>query len=203
MPLLLSLWLLGGFPPSGERRFPPAKSGDHVSIKVLPDDPVLGPLAAPVTLIEYADFQCPFCRRIQVTIDQVLAAYQGRIRLIHKDLPLDIHPRAFVAAEAARCAAEQQRFWEFRSALFAEEPSLEDEVLLRAAQASRVVAAPFQACLVSHRYLKPVHESVEDALRLGFYSTPTFVINGRVMVGVAPLQDFRQWIDEALRRPGR
>jgi protein-disulfide isomerase len=194
--LVLSLLFAGQVPPAAAS-VPPARTGDTVAISVSPNDPSIGSPGAPVTLIEFADFQCPFCRRVQPLLDKLLVEYRGRIRLIHKDLPLDIHDRAFPAATAARCAAEQHRFWEFRRALFAT-PSLEDEGVRGAASASGVALAPFEACIASHRYDPLVKESIAEALSRGFYSTPTFVINDRVMVGVAPIQDFRSAIDKAL-----
>jgi protein-disulfide isomerase len=122
--------------------------------------------------------------------------------LVHKDLPLDIHDRAFVAAEAAHCAFDQHRFEEFRRVLLIT-PILDNKGLREAATSSGLALKDFDACLASRRYEGFVKNSVAEALRHGFYSTPTFVINGRVTVGVMGTTDLRNAIDEALAASGR
>jgi protein-disulfide isomerase len=173
------------------------RSGDHVSFPVGPGDPALGPPGAPVTMIELSDYECPFCRRAEGMVRQILSTYKGQIRLIHKDFPLDIHSRAIPAAEAARCAGEQNRFWEMRRALMSPDNLLTDESLDQARAALGLAKAPFDGCLASKKYEPSVRASVKQALDLGFHTTPSFIVNGRVVVGVAPAE-LRQAIEAAL-----
>jgi protein-disulfide isomerase len=179
-------------------RASPAQTGDRLRVPITAKDLSLGPPGAPVTIIEFSDFQCPFCRRAEPTVVHLLAQFAGRIRFIHRDLPLDIHLRSFPAAEAAHCAAEQQRFWDMRRALLGADASLDDETLRQAAAAAGLQGGPFAACIASHRYRGLVQDSVNEALRLGLYTTPTFVINGRVFVGFASPQALQQAVNDAL-----
>jgi len=177
---------------------PPAQTGDKVVVPVPPGAPGTGSAGARVTIQEFADYDCPYCRRVQPTLEKLLADYKGRIRIVYRDLPLDIHPRSTAAAVAAHCAADQGRFWEYHRALFAA-PDLGEESLKGLAQSLKLDAASFASCRASKRYESVVERSVQEALRHGFYSTPTFVINGTVVVGAQAEGLFRESIDEALK----
>ncbi len=160
--------------------------------------PRRGPAAAPVTIIEFSDFQCPYCRRAQATLSELFSRYPDQISLAHKDMPLaEIHPEAQSAAEAARCAGEQGKFWEYHDALFAL-PSLSSAAYEQAAQSLQLDAPKFRACLDSHRYLSQIRADADEAQSLGVASTPTFIINGTVLEGAQPTVAFSRLIDAEL-----
>lgn len=166
--------------------------------------PSRGPATAPVTIVEFSDFHCPFCRRVQPTLDEILARYPDQVRLVYRDLPLDgLHPQARRAAEAARCAHEQGRFWPYHDQLYAAGPDASDATLQRLASEAGLDVAAFTACLASGRHRAGIQKDVEDAERLGLTGTPGFFINGRPLSGAQPLEAFVQIIDDELKRAGR
>lgn len=163
--------------------------------------PVRGNPDAPVTIVEFSDFHCPFCRRAHPVIQQLLAKYGDRVRLVYKDMPLDnLHPNARAASEAGLCAAAQGKFWEFHDKLFASEPDSSPATLNRLAQEVGIDVAPFEACYKERRFKTQVEASVQDGSRLGVTGTPTFFINGRNVTGALPLESFAKVVDEELKR---
>jgi protein-disulfide isomerase len=158
-----------------------------------------GPSEAPITIVEFSDYQCPFCRRWHDQVSQDLfAAYPGKIRLVFRNLPLtSIHPDAFSAAEAAMCAGEQDAYWEFHDRLFGGE-LLGTQVYLQYARDLGLDLTPFEACLNDRKYQAEVQADSDFALNLGVRSTPTFFINGLAIVGAQPLDVFKQVIDKEL-----
>jgi len=173
-------------------------------IEISVDDPSLGPADAPVTLVEFADFQCPFCGRLLPTIKQLRQRYGDRLRVVWKDFPLRrIHPQAFHSAEAANCAREQGKFWEYHDRLFSNQQALSDAALKQYARDSGIDAARFDACLDSSKYEARVRDAAAVAARLGFTSTPTTYINGRMISGAKPYEAFRAVIDDELDRMAR
>lgn len=167
-------------------------------------DPFLGAATAPVTIVEFSDFQCPFCQRVVPTLKQVQQKYGDRVRIVWKDFPLtQIHPQAFDAARAGNCAQEQGKFWEFHDQLFANQGALEIEALKRYAAAAGLDGARFAQCVDSGKYQARVQAGLEAGGRLGIGSTPTTFINGRVVTGAQPLDVFVGIIDEELARAGR
>jgi protein-disulfide isomerase len=163
-------------------------------------EPTLGPDAAPVKIVAFADYQCPYCQRAQGVVDQILKTYGGRVQLVHRDFPLDGHSQAFVAARAARCAGEQGRFWDYHRSLMLEKGDMTDPDLRKRAQGLKLDLGPFTACLGSERHDAAIRGGVEAGQRLGVSSTPTFFINGQLLVGARPLEDFQEVIDAELRR---
>lgn len=159
----------------------------------------LGPADAPITLVEFSDYQCPFCRRWHDEVyEPLLAAYPGKIRLVYRHLPLtSIHPDAFSAAEAAMCAGEQDAYWQYHDKLFSSE-SLGNAVYLQYAQDLGLNMQTFEACLTDHKYQKTIEDDSNFAIDLGIRSTPTFFINGLAIVGAQPLDVFKQVIDKEL-----
>ena len=159
----------------------------------------LGPKNAPITLVEFSDFQCPFCRRWHEQVYQpLLAAYPGKIRMVYRHFPLtSIHPDAFAAAEASMCAGEQDAFWTFHDKLFGGE-SLGSQVYTQYAQELSLDMTAFEACMADHKYQKAIQTDVDFAVNLGIRSTPTFFINGLAIVGAQPLEVFKQLIDKEL-----
>ncbi len=161
---------------------------------------VLGPKDAPVAIVEFSDFQCPFCKAVVPTLKQVMAEYKGKVKLVFRDFPLDIHPLAPKAHEAARCAAEQQKFWEYHDLLFERSPNLSLPELKQYAADLKLVGASFAKCLDSGKYRQAVADDVQEAARLGASGTPTFFINGRLLVGAQPLTAFQKVIDAELTK---
>ncbi len=162
------------------------------------DAPRRGPSAAPITVVEFSDFQCPFCKRAQSVLREILARYGDLVSLVFKDLPLArIHPEAQRSAEAAHCAREQGKFWEFHDALFAQE-SLSPETPGLIARSLSLDGERLQSCLESHRFQFPVEASLRQASELGLTSTPSFLINGILVIGAQPLEVFTRVIDAEL-----
>lgn len=161
--------------------------------------PSRGPASAPVTIVEFSDFHCPFCRRVQPVLSELLARYPTQVRLVYRDLPLDsLHPQARRAAEAARCANDQEKFWPFHDALYERGPDASTETLRAAATAVGLDLAAFEQCLGSGKHREAVQEDVEEAQSLGAEGTPAFFINGRFLSGAQPLETFVKVIDEEL-----
>jgi len=163
------------------------------------DAPVRGAATAPVTIVEFSDFHCPFCRRAQPVINQVLAKYGDKVKLVFRDFPLDnLHPQARAAAEAARCATEQGKFWEFHDQVFANDADGSPAGLDRLAKQAGIDVGAFERCRTSGKYKTVVQASNQEGTRLGITGTPTFFINGRTLVGAQPLEAFTKVIDEEL-----
>lgn len=170
-------------------------------VAVAADDPSIGPANAPVTVVEFSDFQCPFCQRVVPTIKEIKARYGDRVRVVWKDFPLtQIHPQAFDAARAGNCAQEQGKFWEFHDQLFANQAALQVDALKRYAAAVGMDAARFNQCVDSGKYEARVQAALDAGGKLGVGSTPTTFINGRAISGAQPLEAFVSVIDEELAR---
>lgn len=163
-------------------------------------EPTLGPPDARVRIVAFADFQCPYCQRAQTVIDQVMKTYGGRVQLVHRDFPLEGHPQAFDAARAARCAGEQGRYWEYHRSLMMERGDMTAPDLLARAKSVKLDVGPFRACLGSDRHDNAIRDGVAAGLRLGVNSTPTFFVNGQMLVGARPFEDFQEAIDAELKR---
>jgi protein-disulfide isomerase len=163
------------------------------------DDPSIGPEDAPITIIEFSDYQCPVCQSwYQQVYEQLLANYPNQIRFVYRDLPLPMHPEALPAAEAANCAGEQGAYWKYHDALFSMEYGLSREAYEKYATDLGLDLKAFTACLDSHRYQDEVQADASDAASVGINSTPTFVVNGRVLIGAHPFANFQAVIDEEL-----
>jgi protein-disulfide isomerase len=165
--------------------------------------PFVGATVAPVTIVEFSDFHCPFCQRAEDTIGQILSRYGDRVRLIWRDYPIDnLHPQSRQAHEAARCASDQGKFWPYHKALFAGPPKPPDQ-LPAVAQETGLDMASFKACVASGKHQAAVQQDIEEGKRLDVTGTPTFFINGRLLAGAQPLEAFVRVIDDELARSGR
>ncbi len=153
---------------------------------------------AEVVITEFSDFQCPYCKAVQPTLKQLLREYEGRVRLDFKHLPLEQHPLAAASAQAAFCSGKQGHFWEYHDALFATD-GISKEFLQSAAIRSGLQLDAFQACLDSPESRSAVVADLREAKRLGIESTPTFLINGKLLRGAASLDQFKLIIDRELR----
>lgn len=161
--------------------------------------PSIGPKDAPIVIVEFSDYQCPFCRRWHEQVYQpLLNAYPGKIRLVYRHLPLtSIHPDAFSAAEAAMCAGEQNAYWQFHEKLFSSN-SLGNDTYVRYARDLDLNMTSFESCISERRFQQAVQADLDFAVNLGVRSTPTFFINGLAIVGAQPLDIFKQVIDKEL-----
>jgi protein-disulfide isomerase len=176
----------------------------RVQVDVAATDPALGGASAPVTLVEFSDFQCPFCQRVEPTLKQIRDKYGDKVRIVWKDFPLtQIHPQAFKASEAAHCAGDQGKFWEYHDRLFANQQALQLTDLKAHAAALGLNAATFDACLDGSKYAERVRDGVAAGSRLGVNSTPTSYVNGRMLSGSLPFEAFSAVIDEELAKTAR
>jgi protein-disulfide isomerase len=169
--------------------------------------PVLGSKDAPVTMVEFTDYQCTFCRQFHLaTFPALRQKYidTGKVRFVTRDLPLDIHANAFPAAEAARCAGEQGQFWKMRDVMITNANALGPEKLVEYAQAIPLDIPKFRACVDSHKYQDSVRKDFAEATSLRIEGTPTFLIgkttpqgvDGTIVVGAQPLAAFEARLRE-------
>lgn len=163
----------------------------------------LGSKDAPVTMVEFTDFQCPFCQRFHMsTFGELKKNYidTGKVRFVSRDLPLDIHPNAMQAAEAARCAGEQGQFWAMRDRMGANPDKLDLNHLVGFAQEFKLDVLRFRSCVENQKYKAAIEKDIQDATKIGANGTPSFVIgrdtpqgvDGELVVGAMPYQVFDQ-----------
>lgn len=166
--------------------------------------PVTGKTDAKVTIVEYTDFQCPFCSRAHNTVEQLLKDYDGKVKVVYKSLPLNIHNWAEDAAVAGTCVSEQNNdaFWTYAHYFFENQKTLTKETLqekiMGLAAENKLDAEKLKACIAARTTLPKIQADLKEAQVLGFNSTPSFVVNGRPLIGAVPIEQFRQVIDEAL-----
>lgn len=165
------------------------------------DDPWTGATQAPVTIIEFSDFECSYCKRSVSVMKELLEKYPGKLKLVYRDFPAPNHQHALSAAEAAQCAAEQGRFWEYHDALFTTQTWGSGWNFSALAEDLGLHQSSFDACMKENRYREEVLKDLRDGLKLGVTSTPTFFINGRPLVGARPMADFQAIIDKLLNIP--
>jgi protein-disulfide isomerase len=161
--------------------------------------PARGPENAPVTIVEFSDFQCPFCSRAVKTVDEVVAAYPDKVRLVFRQFPLDFHKQAQKAAEAALCANDQGKFWEYHDKLFANQQALEVPQLKEYAQQMGLDVARFNDCLDSIKKAEVVKADMEAGQKVGVTGTPASFINGILLSGAQPAEEFKRIIDAELK----
>jgi protein-disulfide isomerase len=164
------------------------------------DDPVFGAAEAPITIIEFSDYECPYCRKWHLEVwPQLQAAYADQIRLVYRDFPLtNIHPNATPAAVAANCAQEQDMYFPYSEKLFEMKLNLGTTTYLAYAEELGLDMDAFNECLESNRYLAEVEADYQYAAELGIRSTPTFFVNGIPVVGAQPFEVFKSLIDKEL-----
>lgn len=160
--------------------------------------PRKGPPGAPITIVEFSDYQCPNCKRVQGTLQQVSAKYKDQVSFVFKDFPLNsIHPQAQSAAEAAHCAGEQGKYWEYHDALFAA-PTMTADTMLEAAKTVKLNLEAFKACTSAGKYKSVVDNNFAEGQRFGVSGTPAFFINGVLLSGDQPLAAFENAIENEL-----
>ncbi len=153
---------------------------------------------AAVTIVEFGDFQCPYCRRAEGTLREVRGHYGNKVRLVYMDFPLSFHPNAMDAAMAARCAGEQGKFWQYHDALFANQTALSAADLKAEAERLRLNSEKFDACFDQRKYESDILADKAEGKRAGADGTPYFLINGDPLSGAAPFSAFEVSIDRAL-----
>ncbi|HEV7396385.1 MAG TPA: thioredoxin domain-containing protein [Pyrinomonadaceae bacterium] len=163
-----------------------------------PDAPSLGPVRASVSIITFADFQCPYCREFHNVLKQIVKAYPSEVRLEFRNLPLGMHPEALSTARAAFCAGQQDGFWKYHDALFAAD-DVRPEQLKKMAANLGLDLPKFQTCIASELAEAAVRRDVQEARKLGIDSTPTFIINGEVIRGAVGFEEFKAIVERKLK----
>lgn len=184
----------------------PPDSGDNPkidagSIKITDKDHIRG--EGKITLVEFADFQCPFCQRIAPTMDKILQDYNGKVRQVFKHYPLSFHPNARPAALASECAAEQGKFWEMHDELFANQSSLSADFYKQTAQKLGLDTGKFDKCVEENRYSQRIADDESLGNSIGVQGTPATVLiddqgNAQMISGAVPYEQFKSAIDAAL-----
>jgi protein-disulfide isomerase/Flp pilus assembly protein TadD len=161
-----------------------------------------GSATAPVIIVEFSDFQCPYCHKVQPTLKNLLAKYEDKVSLAYRDFPLrDIHPQAQLAAEASRCAGEQRKFWEYHDLLFANHDKLNQEGLVEDARSLKLDEKQFDSCLSSSKYKAQIEQDLQEGMRAGVHGTPGFFINGIFLRGAQAQAVFERIIETELSVP--
>jgi protein-disulfide isomerase len=166
------------------------------------DAPRIGTAAAPIQIVEFSDFQCPYCTRGRDTVKQVVAKYGDKVSVAFRHFPLPFHAEAHKAAQAAECAREKGKFWEYHDALFDHQQALGAADLVRHAKDIGLEGKPFEECLNSARHAARVDADIADGKAAGMSGTPGFYVNGIVLQGALPLEEFSRIIDKELGRSG-
>lgn len=170
-----------------------------VQFEITQDDHVRGDFNAPITLVEFSDFECPFCVRHYPTLKKILNDYKGKVRLVYKHFPLGFHPNAQKAAEASECASEQGKFWEYHDKLFENQPN--GYSLGKFKQWAKDLGLnmnKFNDCLDSGKYAQKVQADYQEGLQKNVQGTPATFINGLLVSGALPYETFKQIIDSLL-----
>lgn len=171
-----------------------------VEVAINPDDPVRGNPQAKVTIVEFSDFQCPYCGIVEPTVKKVLETYADKVRLVYKNFPLPSHENAQPAALAALCAKEQGKFWEYHDTLFENQESLKVTDLKKYAADLGLKTQDFTSCLDGKKYKSQIEMDIMEANRVGVRGTPAFFINGRFLSGAQPFENFQTIIEEELKK---
>jgi protein-disulfide isomerase len=162
----------------------------------------MGPKDAPIVMVEWSDYQCPFCKRAAPTVNQVLNEYKDKIRFVFLDYPLPFHKQAMPASLAAHCANDQGKYWQYHNNLFEVAGDLSDADLTKRANDLSLDMAAFNTCMQSKKYEATINAAYNDGAAVGVTGTPAFFINGRMLVGAQPVEQFRSIIDDELTRKG-
>jgi protein-disulfide isomerase len=166
--------------------------------------PIRGSANAQVTIVEFSDFHCPYCKQVQATLKRILSDYGDHVRLAYRDFPIDhLHPSARKAAEAARCANDQGKFWEFHDKLYGGATDASPETLTSLARETGMDVVAFQQCIATGRHRPDIDRDIEEASSLGITGTPGFFINGRLVSGAQAYESFARIINDELGASGQ
>ena len=180
----------------GARILFPAPSAPLLNLE--DSGPSRGPRSAPVRIVEFGDFQCPFCRLAEHVLEQVVGSYGDQVRLTYKHLPLPSHPQAFIAAQASVCAGEQARFWEYHDLLFKGGEDISRAALERRAMEIGLDPGGFSNCMDSQASRNVVIADITEAENADIQATPTFFVNGRIFRGAISFEEFKKAIDREI-----
>jgi protein-disulfide isomerase len=164
------------------------------------DDPFIGPADAPVTIIQFAEYQCPYCGKARESLEEVEKNYPGKVRFVFRDFPLGFHSRAIPAAVAANCAEKQGKYWEVHDKLMSNQTALEDADLERVAREAKLDIDKWQACRKDPAMEEEIRKDMDDGSKAGVSGTPAFFINGVFLNGAQPYERFKAVIDRELSR---
>ena len=166
------------------------------------DDPFEGAENAPVTIVQFAEYQCPYCGRAGESVDQVMKAYEGKVKMVFRDFPLSFHNNAIPAAIAANCADKQGKYWEMHKSLMADQSSLDEADLVKRATDLQLNLDTWNVCRKDPAMLAEVQHDMEDGAKAGVSGTPAFFINGIMISGAQPFSQFKEIIDRELGKKG-
>ena len=167
------------------------------------DDPVIGNDNAPVTIVSFEDYQCPFCKRAhEQTFQQIKKDYidTGKVKYVYRDFPLGFHSEAQPAAEASECAHEQGKFWDYHDALYENQASLGSELYIKLAEDLGLDIDKFKTCVETNKYAEEVKKDFNYGTQIGVTGTPAFFVNGVKLVGAQPYEAFKNIIDAELAK---
>jgi len=186
------------------QNIPPADAAAPETIAtfdISKDNHVRGDFNAPITLVEFSDFECPFCERHYPTLNKILENYKGKVRLVYKHFPLGFHPNAQKAAEASECADEQGKFWEYHDKLFDNQPTgYSLEKFKQWAKDLGLNSKKFNDCLDSAKFAEKVQADYQEGTEKGVNGTPANFVNGELISGAQPYELFKQTIDQLLKQ---
>jgi protein-disulfide isomerase len=181
-----------------EERAPAQVDADSL---VVANDPKRGPADATVTIVEFSDYECPFCERfVKETMPQLLEQYGDKVQFVFKDFPLPMHPNAPKGSEAAHCAGDQGKYWEYHDKLFDNRRQMGIPDLKRYAQELNLDTSDFNQCLEGGKYTQKVRDNLQQGRKVQVNGTPTFFINGQRLVGAQPFEAFKEVIDAELNQ---
>jgi len=179
---------------------PPGQPDDKTRFRAdIKGAPIKGAKDALVTIVQFSDFQCPFCSRVEPTVSQVMKEYQGKVRVAWRDLPLPFHPNAMPAAIAARAAGDQGKFWEMHDKIFADQAHMDRETYEKYAQELGLNMGKFKAALDGQKGKEAIEADAAAGNKIGARGTPAFFINGKFLSGAQPFESFKAKIDEELK----
>lgn len=182
-------------PPTRRRTGP---DPDKIHEVAIGDSPMMGASDAKVTIIEFSDFQCPYCGRVGPTMKRLVEEYPEDVRVVYKHLPLSFHQQALPAAKASVAAARQGKFWEFHDLLFQNQRQLTDEKFVELAKGLGLDVEKFESDYKSTEVAREVAKDMNEARRLGVTGTPGFFVNGKFTSGAKPYESFKAMVDAAL-----
>jgi protein-disulfide isomerase len=169
-------------------------------LEVAAEGPSKGPSSAPITIVEFSDYECPYCSKAEETVTQVMKHYGDKVRVVFRDFPLPFHPQAQKAAEAAHCAGDQDKYWQMHEKLFANQKALQPSALKGYAKDLGLDQAKFDKCLDSGDKAKLVEANKAAGQKVGVTGTPAFFVNGYQLTGAQPFEEFKSLIDQELAR---
>jgi protein-disulfide isomerase len=176
-------------------RFEPPRQKVEVA-----DAPTKGPASAPITIVEFSDFECPYCGTVTPTLEKIAENYGDKVRIAFRQFPLGFHAKAQKAAEASLCANDQGKFWELHDAMFANQKELEVAQLKAKAASLGMDSPKFDECLDSDKYAQRVKDDMKAGQEAGVSGTPAFFVNGRMVEGAVPYEQLAVIIDDELER---